>query len=292
MGRSRIACAVVLALAATAGAQPKPTDKQKQEAGELVKSAIAKSQAGDHQAAIELYMNAYDIVPQPVLLSNIATEYQRMKKPVEALKHFCMYLDKEPAGDGASYAAAQAKVLAIELGNKNADEKTACKPAPVKPDTGTGTGAGPATGTGTGAAAGAGNGGSDVATKPNEEPAGTKPSGNKALRLAGVGTAAAGAVALGFGIYYGIHAQDISDFITHYVMNNPGKMWPNNITDLENEGKAAQTNQIVLDIVGPVAIVAGGVMFWLGRSHKAESNVTVAPLLTPSSTGLAVSGRF
>jgi hypothetical protein len=282
MGSSRIACAIVLALAAGAAAQP-PTDQQKQAAGDLVKQAIAKSQAGDHQGAIDSYMNAYEIIPMAVLLSNIATEYQRLHKSVDALKYFCKYLDREPTGDSASYASAQAKVLAIELGNRNADEATVCKPAPVKPpETGTGSGAGAGTGTGAGPRPP-----NDAVVAPSPRPA-----SNKTLQYAGIGTAGAGVVALGVGIYFGIHAQNISDYITNYTINNPGKPWPSNINQMENDGKSAQTSQIVFDIVGPIAIVAGGVMIWLGRSHKTESSVTVAPVVTPSSSGLVVSGRF
>ena len=50
--------------AGAAGAQPtSPRPTQKQQAGDLVKKAIAKSQAGDHALAIELYQQAYNIIP-------------------------------------------------------------------------------------------------------------------------------------------------------------------------------------------------------------------------------------
>ena len=58
-------------------------------------AAIAKSQANEHQGAIDLYLQAYAIVPLPVLLSNIGAEYQLITKPVEALKYFCKYLEAD-----------------------------------------------------------------------------------------------------------------------------------------------------------------------------------------------------
>ena len=51
----------VLAIAAVALAQPKPNADQLKQAGELVHKAIAKSQAGDHVLAIELYQQAYNV---------------------------------------------------------------------------------------------------------------------------------------------------------------------------------------------------------------------------------------
>ena len=55
-------------------------------AGDLVKKAIARSQAGDHNAAIEIYLQAYTILPNPLLLSNIGAEFQQSGMPKEALK--------------------------------------------------------------------------------------------------------------------------------------------------------------------------------------------------------------
>jgi hypothetical protein len=291
MGSSRILGAIVAlcALGGVLGAQPKtPTDAQKLQAGELVKQAIAKSQAGDHQAAIELYMNAFELIPQPVLLSNIGTEYQQLKKRVEALKYFCKYLEKDPAGPNVGYATAQAKVIVIELYNaKDVDDASVCRPQ--KPVGDTAAGAGSAAGTGTGAGSGAPAGPTPIVEPQN---AGVAPSGGHGLQYAGAGVAVAGAVAFGFGIYYGIHAKDVSDFITNYTRTNPGQMWPADINARERDGKSAQTNQIVLDIIGPVAIVAGGVMFVVGRPKKGRERVGITPIATPTLVGLSLSGGF
>src|SRR5262245_17571625 len=136
--RSRTAATLVASLtlaSATATAvlaDPKPpTEKDKQLANDLVKKAIVKSQAGDHNAAIDLYLKAHTIVPNPSLLSNIGAEYQQSDRPEQALRYFCMYLDKDPRGTSAPYAAAQARSLQIELGNKDVDDRDVCaKPKP------------------------------------------------------------------------------------------------------------------------------------------------------------------
>src|SRR5690348_5024912 len=126
-----IALATVLGLS-LAHADPQPTAAQKAKARELVKQAIAKSQAGDHETAIELYQQAHMLIPLPLLWSNIGSEYKSQGKKIEAVKYFCMYLKEDPTGTNASYAGAQVKSLQIELGNEPED-KDPCtvKPKPV-----------------------------------------------------------------------------------------------------------------------------------------------------------------
>src|SRR6185436_7205612 len=129
VGLLPIVCALVPGLALAQS----PKDKQK--AGELVKQAIAKSQAGDHQGAVDLYNDAYKIIPQPLLLSNIGSEYQQMEhKGVEALGVFCKYRSSEgPQGQNSAYVTAQAKLLYIQLGGvTSVKDEDVCKPI-VKP---------------------------------------------------------------------------------------------------------------------------------------------------------------
>ncbi|MBA3457054.1 MAG: hypothetical protein H0T42_28455, partial [Deltaproteobacteria bacterium] len=130
LGTSRVVAAVLVSslLAGTVLAQPKPpTPSEKQQANELVKQAIAKSQDKQHLAAIDLYLKAYAVVELPTLLSNVGTEYQQAAKPVEALKYFCMYLEKDPAGPLVTYATAQARVLQIQLGTTVENDAEVCK---------------------------------------------------------------------------------------------------------------------------------------------------------------------
>jgi hypothetical protein len=260
---------------AIAAAQ-QPTAQQKQQASDLVKKAIAKSQAGDHESAVDLYLNAYEIIPQPLLLSNIGSEYQQMKKPVEALKYFCKYLDADGLqGQNAGYATAQAKTLYIELGGvSDVKDEDVCKPI-VKPQ------AEPAP---TPAVA-------PTAIEPTPTP-GLVDSGPKTspLRYVGLGLGVAGAAVFGVGVYYGLHAKSISDDISNHPMTEP---WQGNIKELEQEGKDAEKKQIMFMVGGGAAFVAGTALFFLTAPKKqTESGVVVAPLATPESMGIAASGRF
>jgi len=264
--------ALVLCLAATAHAD----DKAKQKAGELVKQAIAKSQAGDHTASIELYQQAYNLVQNPLLLSNIGSEYQKAGKPVEAVKNFCKYIADDPTGANVEYATAQVKTMQIELGNE-VEEKDPCKAKPkpvVTPTT-------PVT-----------------APPPSPPPGGAGPVDNgpgpsapsHTLEYAGYGTAAAGAIVFGVGVYFGFKAKDISDQISNHPTNQP---WPDNIKTLESDGKSDQSKQIALMVGGGVVLGAGVVMTVLGRSRaQSAEHVSLVPVASPTTVGLGLGGAF
>jgi tetratricopeptide (TPR) repeat protein len=280
MGRPRaIMIATILSFVpALAAAQPKPTEKEKKKASELVKKAIAKSQAGDHDTAVELYLEAYDVIPQPLLLSNIGSEYQQMKKPVEALKYFCKYLEADKTGSNVSYVTAQAKALQMELGN-DVDDSDVCTPKKKPPppakigDPATGPDTGPPIGTIGGPGP---EGGSD----------GGKRGGT--VRLIGYGVTALGVGVLGGGVYFGLEAKKISDEITNH---DPATPWPGNIKDREQAGRDAEKKQIIFMVGGGAALAAGVVMILVG-GPKTATEVAIRPTVTPESMGLAISGGF
>jgi len=266
--RITAALCVSLLVASPVYAQPPPapTPAQKQAAGDLTKQAIAKSQAGDHEKAIELYLQAFEIVPLPVLLSNVGAEYQKMKKPVEALKYFCMYLEKDPTGQSATYATAQAKLIQIEQGNKDVTDATVCEP-PKPPEEKV-----------------------VVAPPPPVVPPPPPTDRGKTLRIAGLAVGGAGLVGLGAGIFFGLKAKDISDQITNHPMT---EMWPDEIQQLEKDGQAYEDKQIIFMIAGGALVATGVALYFIGRSRKGSSEtVTLVPTATPESAGLAVTGGF
>jgi tetratricopeptide (TPR) repeat protein len=269
-------------VASSAAAQPTPSPAQKQQASSLVKEAIAKSQSGDHATAIELYLQAYALIPQPLLLSNIGSEYQQENKTVEALKYFCKYLEADPTGSNVSYATAQAKTLQIQLGNK-VDDKDVCKPTlappPPPPDT-----------TGTGSAAPPGpqvTGTGDLSTPPAAPPE----HHGKGLEYAGLGIGAAGAIGLGVGVYFGVQAKSASDTISNHKIGDP---WPANIKQIEKDGQSDEDKQVTFMIAGGAVLAAGAVIYLIGhaRASASEEHASLAPIVTPDSLGLAVGGSY
>ncbi|HEX2688352.1 MAG TPA: hypothetical protein VHN14_17095 [Kofleriaceae bacterium] len=270
--------ALLALLASPVLAEPKrPTDKDKQDkqlAGDLVKKAIARSQAGDHGAAIEIYLQAFAIVPNSLLLSNIGAEYQQSDEPEEALRYFCMYLNKDPTGTNAPYASSQARLLQSQLGNKHVDDDDVCappKPGPRKPP-----------------------------KQPPEPPPSSPsipeqtpppPSGNTTLKYVGVGTGIAGLVAAGVGLYAGIQAKAISDELTNH---DKTQSWPDNIRQIQQRGQDYENLQIGALITGGVLVTTGAILYIVSRPDESpkRSSDKAALTVAPTRHGVTVFGRF
>lgn len=287
MGLSRIV-AIMAVTASVAAAQPKPspvppTAAQKADIERLAKQAIAKSQKGDHEGAIKDYLDAFAIAPGPsttVLLSNVGHEYKTLKKPYEALKYFCMYLEKEPTGAAASYVLSEASGIWKELGGKEGEVcvKKAEPPVEKDPDP-------PVT----------------KLPDPVKPPPSPKPkSGGGGMRIAGLGIAGAGVVALGAGFLFGSKAASKSDEISKGppldAAGNQVDWGPHpelgwdGIAKLQSDGESAEKMQITLSVAGGLMVIGGTALYFLGRSKGSETNVTAA--VTKDSGGVVFSGRF
>lgn len=304
------ACAGVLAGAAPARAdvdRKPPSEKDRQAASELVKKAIARSQAGDHSAAIKIYLQAYTLVPNSLLLSNIGAEFQQDGMYKEALDYFCKYLEQDPAGTNAPYARSQAKNLQRQLGRKRVDDKDVCaaprseEPVASEPPVR--------------AAAERGLTGErgdrdkrDVAPerdRPRErtaqrgplddtgEPRDAAPassSGNSTLMYAGLGAGGLGVVAAGVGIYAGIQGKQISDELSAH---DPTKPWEPGTREKQQRGESYNRLQVISLISSGVLIATGVVLFVSSRPDAPpERHDKTVVRLVPTGNGLAVFGRF
>ena len=89
--------ATVWLLAAHAHAQPAKVDPAKaQTAKEYVNAGLAAQNAKDFETAISLYQKAYDLIPHPVLLFNIAQAHRLAGHDADALTFYERYLQAEP----------------------------------------------------------------------------------------------------------------------------------------------------------------------------------------------------
>ncbi|HMG55872.1 MAG TPA: tetratricopeptide repeat protein [Kofleriaceae bacterium] len=328
-GTRCIAVALASALlASSALADPKaPSDKDRQVASDLVKKAIARSQAGDHAGAIKLYNLAFALVPNSLLLSNIGAEYQQDGMYKDALDYFCKYLQEDPSGTNAPYARSQAKILQRQLGKKKVADRDVCA-APVKDDDATDdagrtepgrhvepgrpdTGRSdigktePARGEPVRADTGRsepprGTGKSErVAKGPSQAPgsiddpppaARDTSSGNPALMYVGLGLALAGLGTAGVGVYDGVKAKDISDQVSR---QDPTKPWPPGIRELEARGQHYEDLQIGFLIASGVLLTAGVVVYVAGRPDSSEHRSDkLAVGITPTHNGVSLFGRF
>jgi hypothetical protein len=279
IGRRTLAALLAPSLiASSALAQPKgPTEKDKQAAGELVKKAIAKSTAGEHSAAIEIYLQAYTIVPNSILLSNIGTEFQKIGKHVEALRYFCLYLAQEPNGTNVPYATSRAKAMQIKLGN-DVDDGDVCAPQrkeprrkepdpdppepPEKPRR---------------------------PREPLQDPVRAPEPETDPLRYGAVVSGVAGLAAIGLGAYAGVRARAISDEISSHDRNQP---WPQDIRDLERRGQLFENIQIGGLIAGGVLVTTATILYVSSRSRSREPSSDSVVTVAPTSNGVVVYGRF
>jgi hypothetical protein len=95
-------------------------------------------------------------------------------------------------------------------------------------------------------------------------------------------------VLFGIGTYDGIQAKRISDDITNH---NISTHWDPNIRDLQAEGQRYEDKQITYMVTGGAVLLVGVVVTLIGHNRAAE-HVAIAPIASPSSIGVAVSGGF
>jgi tetratricopeptide (TPR) repeat protein len=256
-----VVLASLLVASPVLGQPNQPSEKDQQVAGELVKKAIARSQAGDHSAAIDIYLQAYTIVPNSILLSNIGTEFQQSGKQREALRYFCMYLEKDPTGTNAPYATSQARKMHALLGNKGVEDEELCPPAPTR-----------------------------VKPPPPPPPETEVPHGDTTTRYVAIGAGVTGVVALGISAYAGYQGKTISDKISRQPL---GEHWPDNIRSLQKSGENYNVLAITTVVGGGVLVATGAILYLMSRSSSSEpahDKPTVA--VTPTTSGFAVFGTF
>jgi tetratricopeptide (TPR) repeat protein len=279
-----LALASVLA-AAPAMAQPKANRPPQDVANDLVKQAITKSQQGDHLGAIDLYLKAWSLLPQHTLLSNVGAEYQQAGKPIEALKYFCLYLEKDPTGTVATYAASKAKALQIELGNKDVDDASVCKPPPKKQPPKEQPPPPPPPGddvTGT----------KDLPTTPPKVETSSGGSSGGGLKIAGVTVGVLGLAGVAVGGYYGMKAADREDLLNNH---DPMMPWPDNIRELDAEGYKFRDRARALIIGGGAVTAIGAVLFIVGATRQSSpetEKISIQPTASASSVGISIGRGF
>jgi tetratricopeptide (TPR) repeat protein len=263
-------------------------------ARDLTERAIEKGRVGDHEAAIDLYLRAYELSSEAILLSNIGSAYQSLGRRERALRYFCRYLKADPDGKLSGFAREQAQQISTELGQRTMCEKETDK---LKPPS-TGSTAGSTGGTGTGATPieGAAGLGEEPSEQPRQRDGGSlsvaarqEPGIAAPLRIGGLALAGTGVVlGVGVGGYYGYVGKRASDVISE---NDDG--WTADELEQQEIGKRANRRMKIALISGGAAVITGSALYFLGRSMRVEGReVALVPQLSPESSGLAVFGAF
>jgi tetratricopeptide (TPR) repeat protein len=223
---------------------------------DLLAQAAARSHAGDHLGAIELYEQVYRQDTSMDLLVLIGSEYRKAGKTDEALQNFCAYLAVEPNGDLVALAQDQALSVQASLGRGVGGPPgaigagNACAPAqPMLPPI-------------------------EVPLERQITP--HTPNGMASQReIAGIVTGAAGLVGIATGVYYGARAKRISDQILDH---DPSTPWPTDIKDIEERGQHAETMQKLFLLGGALATATGAYLYVTGHSLRiANEHLSVSP---------------
>lgn len=264
-------------------ASHKPTQKDIEEARKRFRKAEAAKARGEYQTAAVEYLAAYELFQEPAFFYDTAEVYRLAGDEKNALVYYTKYLELAPSGKGAPAARLAAEQLRRSIAaqedaaRRAADEESRRKAEQVaraKADED--------------ARAKAADDARTKAVAAADRRADVEPAGRagRTMRIAGLAAGGAGVVALGVGVMFGLKARSLSDEATGWDAYNRNR---------DDQGKAAQRNMVVFTGVGAAALVAGGVLYYLG--HRAEhaaqtSSVSIAPSVGPSQIAVMAAGRF
>jgi Tetratricopeptide repeat len=293
-----VAAATMVCDPAGALAQPDPTAPvpsaaDKATAKKLVDEGIAAQDAKEYDKAIELYRQAYGIVPHPILLFNIGQCYRLAGRPENAKTFYERYLERDP--NGSQVAAANAALAAIHA---STGAGSGAKPVAGEPRTGAPVGAGAPPRTGEAGQAGKTDtgGGTGATPAPPTEVASTGPATEgdgahrtdtvgkpgRTLRLTGLAMGGVGLVSAAVGIYF---TTQVSHWEDEAAKEGPP------FTSSKSKGESAQRNQDIAYVVGGALVFVGAVTYWIGHRKGQEDQTTAwTPVVGDGFAGFAVSG--
>ena len=264
-----IAMSVVLAVAASAAAQPKPpdavpppkTDEQsKAEAKRLYDEGLKHYNLGEYDAAITKFKAAYAISSAVGLLFNIAQSY-RLKKDYEQASNFYLtYLRLKPDAPNRGDVEQRIDEMAKLLEEQKAMEK--------KPPSGTVPPEG---------------GNTPSVHQPKDpnitvnlvNPQTEHEGGGTSLKTAGYATAGAGAALVITGLVFGKMAKSAEQDLNK--LSTDMGTWTQAQQDKYDAGKRDNTIAVISFIAGGAAIATGGTLWVLGALKKHDAHVAVVP---------------
>ncbi len=268
-------------IGSSAMAQSKTSKQRKTMAQAHYKRAIAYENLDEWNKAVFEYSKAHELYPDPEFFYLIAEVYVRAGDDERALEYYGKYLRDDPTGRMVDEARPKmenlrAKVRAArakkrkEAANKHHDRATKNKPRkqPTK---------------------------NEVRKRPTNNKVRKRPTNKesststsrpgRSQRIAGLAVGIGSIVALGLGLKFGLDAKS--------AQNDVNREWNQ---DRFDEGKTAERNMFIFSGVGAAALIAGGVVYYLGvkagRRGANESRVSVVPRVGPSGAGIQMHLRF
>jgi tetratricopeptide (TPR) repeat protein len=291
------------AAAARVSAQPAPAPvDRKQVARQYTEAGLAAAKLGDYDTAINFYQKAYQLLPHPTLIFNIA-EAQRLAGRIDlALSLYRRYLSDAPAGpqaqdardriaeiearkaddarkidaarkeeDDRRAAARKAEEDRTAAARQAEDDRKAAEARRAEDDRAR--------------AAAAGSPSSPPGAVPADTgaPEAAAPPGRN-LRIAGIATGAGGVAGVAIGIGFAVHGSSLNGQAMGEVKYDPGK---------DAAGHRANAIAYVGAIGGTVLVAAGAAMYWWGYTQgRSAERVSVAPVVSDRLAGVAITGTW
>jgi tetratricopeptide (TPR) repeat protein len=223
----------------------------------LAEKGRALHNAGDYNAAVSAFKEAYVLAPSPGLLFNIAQAYRLAGNCDEAAWMYRRFLDTSPIGNHR--ALAENHLAAVERcgsgGLKVGTSQPQADAVPI-PE--------PAAGSLV-----------TFAALPDN-------SRSRKYKRIGLGTAIGGGALLAGAAYFAIDANEAANAVAETYKR--GGKW-DDIKDVDARGRRSSTIATALGIGGGLAVVSGAVLFGVGRHYEQAQHVAV----TPTARGAQVS---
>jgi tetratricopeptide (TPR) repeat protein len=256
--RVAVALVVLAAAAGIARAAPEPTTQAK--ADVLFEKGRADYDAGQYQAAIELFKQAYQLVHDPVYLFNIAQSYRKVLDCEQAFDYYSRYLSESP--DASNKAMVQRWLTEIEpCVEQRRQEREAARRGEEAEKA------------------------RQAELQRRQHPAvahETEVDGGGSLRLAGIITGGVGVAGLAVAVGFSVHGANLKEEIAQHcggMASCNWDMWKSK----DAAGKEANTIAAVAYIGGGVAVLAGAALYMFG--HTRVEHVVVMPIDHGASVG-------
>jgi tetratricopeptide (TPR) repeat protein len=238
----------------------------------LFEKAQADYQANHFQAAIELFKLAYEEIPDPVYLFNIAQSYRKVLDCEAASDYYKRYLAALPDADNKAKVEGWLRELSpcVEQRKQEHDDARRGQEAEKARL-------------------------ADEARRKQAAAAHAQPTEidhGRTFRIAGIATGAVGALGLVIGITYSIKGGNIKQDIANQCTGMATCTWDMGVAggsspaQLDADGKHANTMAAVGYIGGGIAAAAGVALYMYGRARvehvaitPAEGGATVSALL-------------
>ncbi|MEM9490051.1 MAG: hypothetical protein AAGC55_12965, partial [Myxococcota bacterium] len=116
--------------------------------------------------------------------------------------------------------------------------------------------------------------------------------GNRAMQYTGTALFLVGVGGLGWSAYEANRALRADDEISSAPIGTP---WSQSFSDTFERGESSERRAMILAGVGGGLIVAGAIVYWLGRDSSSDRDggqLAVVPVAEEQSLGVLVSGVF